>query len=64
MSDKKRFSIMEYLNGIYQGDFNQSSLRAGLGVYLWDSGEFYYGKTSIYFIFEISFKQVNGLKII
>ena len=46
MSDKKRFSIMEYLNGIYQGDFNQSTIREGLGVYLWDSGEFYYGKKS------------------
>ena len=44
MSERKRFSILEYRNGIFQGDINQNTMRDGLGVYLWDSGEFYYGK--------------------
>ena len=44
MSETKRFSILEYQNGLYQGDLKQNAIREGLGVYLWDSGEFYYGK--------------------
>lgn len=45
MSSKKQyFTIMEYKNGIYQGDLLNQSIRQGLGVYLWDSGEFYFGK--------------------
>lgn len=51
--EKKRFSILEYTNGIYQGDITKSIVREGLGVYLWDSGEFYYGnpkKTAIFLI--------------
>lgn len=44
MAETKRFSILEYHNGLYQGDLKQNAIREGLGVYLWDSGEFYYGK--------------------
>lgn len=43
MFEQKHFSIKEYLNGIYQGDILDNNVRDGLGVYLWDSGEFYYG---------------------
>jgi len=43
MTENKRFSILEYINGIYQGDLKCHCIREGLGVYLWDSGEFYYG---------------------
>lgn len=45
MSLKKpseNFSTVLYSNGIYQGFF-QNKIRQGLGVYIWDSGEIYFG---------------------
>ncbi len=38
--------IFEYSNGVYQGEI-KASVRDGLGVYLWDSGQFYYGRSHI-----------------
>ena len=34
---------MEYSNGIYQGDFDTAGDRDGMGVFIWDSGELYFG---------------------
>ena len=35
---------MENQNGIYQGQLSSAQKKEGRGVYLWDSGELYYGK--------------------
>lgn len=53
---QKHFIIKEYCNGIYQGDILHSNIREGLGVYLWDSGEFYFG----IFIFKIIHYFLQG----
>ena len=42
-SKQKYLAVNEFKNGIYQGNTN-NGLRSGLGVYLWDSGEFFFGK--------------------
>lgn len=34
--------IFEYSNGFYQGEV-QGNARQGMGVYMWDSGQFHYG---------------------
>ena len=44
--------IFEYSNGVYQGEV-QSNVRQGMGVYMWDSGQFYYGN-SFCFIYEVA----------
>ena len=48
------FSTILYSNGVYQG-FSQNKLRKGLGVYIWDSGEIYFGT----FFFEILWKKTK-----
>jgi len=41
-----KFSTVLFSNGIFQG-FIQKNFREGLGIYIWDSGEIYFGKTKI-----------------
>ena len=34
---------IKYQDGIYQGTFN-NDVRDGVGLFIWDSGEFFFGK--------------------
>ena len=34
---------LEYLNGLYQGEYSFDKKRFGQGIYIWDSGEMYIG---------------------
>ncbi|EGR29249.1 morm repeat family protein [Ichthyophthirius multifiliis] len=35
---------IEFQNGIYQGLSNQNNERQGIGIYIWDGGEIYFGE--------------------
>ena len=48
-----KFSVILFSNGVYQG-FIQNNVRQGVGVYVWDSGEFYFGKMPCNFINQVT----------
>lgn len=40
------FSTMLFSNGVYQG-LLVNNIRQGFGIYIWDSGEIYFGKVKL-----------------
>ena len=52
MSQKNslKFSTVLFSNGVFQG-FIQNKFREGLGVYIWDSGEMYFGNFILFQFF-------------
>lgn len=44
----RKIDIREYQNGIYQGLFNENKIREGIGIFLWDTGDMYFGKYTIF----------------